>query len=259
MENGELYFSVKGMLAENPVSPDNISLPILTELADAIGKFIRGSSRAELNDVPIAIKHGSFAMVAQSSPITTAAIADFREVVRTGSLDRIDTIRARVIADLQKKANQNNSLIFTIADSDVVTNTNSIIINKDSAYTYDEEELWVQTDTYVYGHVYDLGGKNQPNIHLMLQNGDSVKVSTDMETLAKDDDNRLYKDQLVHISAEQNLNTKKLRNESLVAFENYNPHFDEKEFLEIVEQVDSAWSDVPDSLKWLETLRGNYV
>lgn len=259
MENGELYFSVKGTLAENPVSPDNISLPILTELADAISKFIRGSSRAELNDVPISVKQGSFALVAQPSPITMAAIADFREVIETGNLNKIDSIRAKVIADLQKKVNQNDSLTFTIADSNVVTSSNSIVIDKNSTYTYNEEELWVQTDTYLYGHVYDMGGKNQPNVHLVLQNGDSVKISTDIETLAQDSDNRLYKDQLVHVAAEQNLNTKKLRNESLVAFENYNPHFDEKEFLETVEQVDSAWSDVPDSLEWLETLRGNYV
>lgn len=259
MENGELYFSVKGMLAENPVSPDNISLPILTELIDAISKFIRGSSRAELNNVPISVKHGSFALVAQPSPITTAAIADFREVTETGNLNRIDSIRAKVIADLQKKVSQNDSLIFTIADGNVVTSSNSIVIDKNSTYTYNEEELWVQTDTYLYGHVYDMGGKNQPNVHLVLQNGDSVKISTDIETLTQDNDNRLYKDQLVHISAEQNLNTKKLRNESLVTFENYNPHFDEKEFSEIVEQVDSAWSDVPDSLEWLETLRGNYA
>lgn len=259
MRNEELYFSVKGMLAENPVSPDNISLPILTELVDAATKFIRGSSRTELNDVPISVKHGSFALVAQPSKITAAAIADFREVMATGRLDKIDSIRAKVIADLQKKVNQNASLIFTIADSGIVTTSNSIVIDKNSTYNYNEEELWVQTDTYLYGNIYDMGGKNQPNVHLMLQNGDSVKVSTDIETLTQDDDNRLYKDQLVHISAEQNLNTKKLRNESLVSFENYNPHFDEEEFLKTVEQVDSAWSDIPDSLQWLETLRGNYA
>lgn len=259
MESGELYFSVKGVLAKNPVSLDNVSLPMLMELTEAASKFIRGSSRIELNNIPVSIKHGSVAIVAQPSQITMAAIIDFKEVMQTSSLNKIDPIRAKVISDLQKKVNQNNSLTFTIADGNNATGTNSIIISKDSTYIYDEEQLWVQTDTYLYGHVYDMGGKNQPNVHLVLQNGDSVKVSTDVETLAQDNDNRLYKDQLVHIAAEQNLNTKKLRNESLIAFENYNPHFDEAEFLEIVEQVDSAWSDVSDSLKWLETLRGNYA
>lgn len=260
MESGELYFSVKGMLAENPVSPNNISLPILNDLVEAMMKFIKGdSSRTDLGDISVAVRQGSFALAAQPSEITIAAITDFKEAYQSGNLNSIDPIRAKVIADLQEKANKNSELEYVISDGPSQLKDHVMIINKDSHYSYNDEELWIPTEMYLYGRVFNMGGKNQPNIHIGLQNGDTIKVDADMQLLANDNINRLYKDQLVKVNAEQNLQTKKLRKESLIGFENYMPSFDEQDFLKTVEQVEPSWKDVPNELEWLESIRGNYV
>lgn len=260
MENGELYFSVKGMLAENPVSPDNISLPILNDLVEAMTKFIKGdSSRTDLSGMSVAVRQGSFALAVPPSEIIAAAIIDFREVYQTGSLNSIDPIRAKVIADLQEKANKNGGIEYVISDTSSQLENRKVVINKESNYSYNDEELWIPTEIYLYGQVFNMGGKNQPNVHIGLQNGDTIKVNADMQLLADDNINRLYKDQLVKVSAEQNLQTKKLRKESLIGFENYKPSFNEQDFMKTVEQVEPSWQDVPNELEWLESIRGNYA
>jgi len=102
-----------------------------------------------------------------------------------------------------------------------------------------------------------MGGKHKPNVHIALENGDSLTLDAKAEFLADDSENRLYKDQLVRIKAEQNLRTKELRKEAIVSFEKYAPHFDESEFEALSVKVKSAWADVPDIVAWVEEVRGN--
>jgi hypothetical protein len=73
--------------------------------------------------------------------------------------------------------------------------------------------------------------------------------------LAQGEQSRLYRHSLVHISAEENLRIGKLRNLTLLSFEDHKPVYDEKEFKLMVERGTKAWSGVPAS--WLEDLRGN--
>jgi archaellin len=261
MDKKELYFSVKDTMQDSQVGLSNLPLPIISELAEAVARFVKGSSNIDLNNVKVSIKEGSLAIVVQSSPILAPAIADYREIKTSGNLDNIDNVRARTIADFQDKAKKNPNRIYTISDtSDTFKiNSDSIVINNDSDYRATIEDQWVQTETYIYGEVFDMGGKNKSNVHLTLQNGDTIKIDAETEVLAEDSENRLYKEQLVRIKAEQNIRTKKLRNETLVSFEKYEPKFDEKIFQAVSAMVKSSWADVPDVVAWVENVRGNHA
>ena len=86
----KLYFSVKDLVSGEQASPDNISLPLLQELTESMSRFIRGNStKTNLNDISIAVQSGSFALVANASPLVSDAIRDYRVVKDTGSLDDI--------------------------------------------------------------------------------------------------------------------------------------------------------------------------
>ncbi|MCK5355192.1 MAG: hypothetical protein KAJ63_08745 [Methyloprofundus sp.] len=69
----------------------------------------------------------------------------------------------------------------------------------------------------------------------------------------------MYRSALLHITAEENLSTGKLRNYKLLAFENYQPSYNENEFNTMVELGTKAWEGITDANLWLETLRGNHV
>ena len=261
IDKRELYFSVKDTVQDAQIDLSNLSLPIISELIEAVAKFIKGTSSIDLSEVKVAIKAGSVAIVVPSSPSIAPAIADYDEIKASGNLDKIDSIRARIITDLQEKAKKNPNRTYTISDTSDITKIDlqSIVISNESDYRTTIEDQWVKTETYVYGRIYDIGGKIKPNVHITLENGDTVRLDADAEFLAGDSENRLYKYQLVRIKAEQNLRTKKLRNEKVVSFDKYAPRFDESEFQALSAKVKSSWAGVPDIVAWVEEARGNHA
>lgn len=82
-------------------------------------------------------------------------------------------------------------------------------------------------------------------------------VSSSKNQLAQDEKNRLYKQALLRVSAEENLISGQLRNITLISFEKYNPLFDEAEFQKMTEQGSQAWKDIDDPASWIDELRGN--
>jgi hypothetical protein len=257
----ELYFSIDDRVQGDQLSLNNLSLPIIAELVESVTKFIKGSSTIDLSDVKVLVKDGSLAIAVPLSRTIEPVMADFDLLKNTHRLEDIDPKRAKVIADWQERVRKNPSRSYSIADdSDAASHSvDKIIINKDSDYRMAVEDQWVQTETYLYGKVFDMGGKNKPNVHLAFETGGTVTLDAEEELLADDADNHLYKNRLVRIKAEQNLRTNELRKESLVSFEKYAPRFDDNEFLALSAKVKSLWADVPDIVAWVEDVRGNYA
>lgn len=261
MENDRLYFSVKDTIDGVQVTPENVPLKLIIELADAMNRFIYGKAKST-GEVSVSIKKGSFAIVAPASPVTQSAISDYRIVKKTGVLDNIDPIRARIIRDLQIKAQKDENRIYTISDKEHINIDNrydELVISKETDYKTIRTDQWVLTETYMYGMIVDIGGKTKTNVHLVLENGDTIVLNADSKQIEKDEINRVYRKQLIRVMAEQNLETKKYRNERLLDFVEYDPKFDEKRFNEISKKVRNSWADVPDVLAWIENVRGNYA
>ena len=89
-----------------------------------------------------------------------------------------------------------------------------------------------------------------------MENGATITVSCNQDTLAKEDRNRLYRPALLHITAEENLGNGELRNLRLLAFADYDPAFDEGAFKQMVERGTVAWADAGDASEWVEKVRG---
>lgn len=261
MENEKLYFSVKDIINGEQVTPENVSLKLIIELADAMNRFIYGKAKST-GEVSVSIRKGSFAIVAPASPITRSAINDYRTVKTTGALDGIDPIRAKIIRDLQLRAQRDENRIYTISDNDN-SNTNerqnTLIISKETDYKTMRTDQWVPAETYMYGMVVDIGGKTKTNVHLVLENGDTIVLNADSKQIEEDEINRVYRKQLMRVTAEQNLETKKYRNERLSNFVEYEPKYDETQFNAVSKKVRHSWADVPDVLAWVENMRGNYA
>ncbi len=115
---------------------------------------------------------------------------------------------------------------------------------------------WVQVEKYLHGKIVDIGGKTKANVHLELENGQTLTVSSSHDLLAQDERNRLYRPALLHVTAEENLHTGELRNLRLLAFETHQPSYDDEEFRLMVERGTKAWDDVASATEWTDALRG---
>jgi hypothetical protein len=109
----------------------------------------------------------------------------------------------------------------------------------------------------VQGEVFELGGLNNVNAHLRLADGSTMLVSAAREVLSKDPKNRLFKQALVRIVADYNVQTREHRNARLLGFEPQDSQVDEQAVARMLARGRQAWADVPSAADWVEDLRGN--
>jgi hypothetical protein len=179
--------------------------------------------------------------------------ADLEHLKSSDSLSLIDSKRASVVERWQSAAQKNPHRRYSVADQSAQV---SFLIDSTSNFRR-IEDAWVHVEKYLHGIVVDMGGSAKANVHLKLENGDTLIIASTQDKLARGEQNRLYRPALLHVSAEENLLTGELRNLNLFDFEVHQPSYDDDEFNLMVERGTKAWADVPDATAWLETLRGN--
>jgi hypothetical protein len=260
MSDDFLSFKLRDKVLGSDIGLDNISLPLLSEYADQVARFLKGEQRTDLSNIRTAIKDGSLVLeVENEAGVLEDALEDYKVTLNEGDLSRIDEVRASVIEEWQHEADRHPERIYELVwgtRKDDSEKQAVITISRDTDFKI-PTEVWLPVEKYMYGRVFDLGGKNKANVHLDLDTGTTITVGTEAKKLVEDKTNRLYTNQLVRISAEQSMKSKKLRNEKLISFENYNPHFDEEEFNKFTEKGSVAWASVENPGAWVEELRGN--
>lgn len=249
----ELRFAVSDRINDAEVGPRHVPLSLLGDFQKDVSEFLRGSARdVDPAEVLVSVEEGSLALVATGLMAATTLWADLDRLKSPDSLNLIDPKRAVVVERWQAAARQNPHRKYKVVDTAARV---SLSVNASTDFRK-VEEVWVTVEKYVHGKVLDWGGKIKPNVHLEMADGTVLKVSASQNLLAQEEQNRLYRSALLHISAEENLLTGAIRNPVLLAFEAHQPTFDETEFRQMVQRGTAAWSDVPNASDWVEDLRG---
>jgi hypothetical protein len=130
--------------------------------------------------------------------------------------------------------------------------------NLTSQFQHGGENAWVTVEKHLTGRVVDLGGKQDPNVRLVLADtGESVRIGSTEQQLAAEKENQLYKEVTLHVQGEQHLRTKELRNLRLIQFSPRSTEVDEQAVAELWRKGRQAWKDVKSATGWVEALRGN--
>jgi len=252
----QLRFSVRDLIEGVEVGPAHVPMSLLSEFQKDVAEFLRGAGRdVDLAQVTISIELGSLTFVASGLHSAAGLWADIGNLSLSNPMDLIDSKRAAVLARWQAGAHENPHRSYGLAD---VSGRTLLIVNSTSRLVR-AEDAWVQVEKYLHGKVVDMGGKTKANVHLELDNGQTLMVAASRETLAKDERNRLYRPALLHVTGEENLRTGEMRNLRLLAFAAHQPSYDDDEFKRIVERGTKAWSDVGDITGWTDALRGGKV
>ena len=250
----ELRFSLSDRIDDWEIGPSCVPLALLGQFQADVSDFLKGSSRdVDPMQVAIAIEEGSLVLVASGLLAAASLWADFERLKQTESLDQIDPKRAEVMERWQAAARQSLYRRYSLSDS---SRKEFVRVDAQSNFRRVEEDMWVVVEKYLHGRVVDLGGKTKANVHLELADGALLKIASGQDLLANEERNWLYRPALLHVTAEENLRTGELRNLRLMAFEPYEPSYDEGEFKRMVERGTRAWADVKDASLWIEELRG---
>lgn len=250
----ELRFAVSDRIHDVEVAPAHVPLALLGEFQRDVSEFLRGSGRdVDPMQVQVSIEEGSLAFVASGLIAATTLWVDLDRLQSPDSLSLIDPKRAAVVERWQSAARQKPSRRYAVQEQGKKT-----LFSVDKTTDYRRtEDVWVSVEKYLHGKIVDWGGKTKANVHLELENGKTLTVESSQNLIAQEEHNLVYRQALLHVTAEENLVTGDLRNLRLLAFEHYQPAYDDDEFKRMVERGTQAWASVDDSSAWLESLRGN--
>jgi hypothetical protein len=131
-------------------------------------------------------------------------------------------------------------------------------ISENTQFQHKGENAWVRVEKYLTGRIVDLGGKHDPNVHLVLEGTEeSLCISATENQLAAERENQLYRVVTLRTLAEQNLHTKALRSLSLIGFLPQSSAIDEEKLHNLWEKGHEAWKDVVSGTAWVEDIRGH--
>ncbi|MFA5985418.1 MAG: hypothetical protein WC782_15480 [Methylococcaceae bacterium] len=252
--SNQLRFAVNDRINDADVKPSHVPLALLGEFQKDVSEFLKGANRdIDPAKVLVSIEDGSLALVATGLLTASTLWVDLEHLKSSNSLSLIDSKRASVVERWQALAQKNPQRRYSVTDQSTQI---SFLIDSTSNY-HRTEDTWVSVEKYLHGIIVDMGGSTKANVHLRLENGVTLTIASTQDKLALDEKNRLYRPALLHVTAEEHLLTKELRNLHLFDFEVHQPNYDDVDFNQMVERGTKAWADVPDTTEWLESLRSN--
>ncbi len=253
----ELVFSLDDVVAGRPLTPETVDLPTLRGFLEDVETLIKGDvPSASLADSRVRIETGSVKVVTLVAQLLAADVrADLAKLDQTGDLDAIQPKRAQVIERWQTRARKSPNRVYAVGTGD---KAHPLRVTNASQFQHGGENAWVSVEKHLAGKVIDLGGKQDPNVHLVLADtGEIVRVSATEQQLGAEKENQLYKHLYLRVQGEQHLRTKEFRNLRLVQFLPQATEADEQALALMWEKGRKAWKDVKSAAGWVEALRGN--
>jgi hypothetical protein len=221
----ELEFLLDDVIGGHPLTVENVDLPTLRGFLEEVETLIKG-------DVP------------------GASLADSRVRIETGSVKVV-----ALVASLQTRAQRSPSRKYFISGGASIP---TVRILNTSQFQHCSENAWVSVEKYLTGKVVNAGGKQDPNIHLVLaESGESLRIGATEQQLGAEKENQLYKEVTLRVQAEQHLRTKQLREIRLIQFLPHTEEVDEQALATLWKKGRNAWKSVQSATGWVETLRGN--
>jgi hypothetical protein len=238
-----------------PATPERVALGPLREFVRDVEDFLRGDDKeVDCTSLAVSVVNGSFGLRTEPIALAPSLVRDLSLLARSQSIDGVTEKRRNVVLAWQKRARGARRQRFRIEASNMAS---PLRVDASTDYRSDDADQWVRVERYMRGEVVEVGGAYSVNAHIKLPNGITLAVDATREQLRDDRANRLYKPAMVRFSAEFNVITNQYRDARLIAFEEYEPKFDEKAFGRLTERGAKAWADVDDAAEWVEGLRGS--
>lgn len=253
-----LRFALSDHIGDVALSPSHVPLAMLGEFQRDVSEFLRGSGReVDPAHVIVSIEHGSFALHATGLEAAPNLWKDIHALQTGEALAVIDPRRAAVLERWQAQAKQRPQRQYHLLHGAGEADTATWVCRVDITTHFErDQDIWVHVEKYLHGKIVDWGGKTKPNVHLELENGKTLTVESSQYLIAQEQQNLVYRLALLHLTAEENLQTGDLRNLRLIAIQHHYPYFDAYELSALVNQGTAAWQPIADPTLWLEQWRG---
>lgn len=253
----QISFVLHGKIRGQEITPKTIPLDQFNRYNQQVQRFIVGSmKKPPLHEIHANIEAGSYRFSVLIPAIILATLKPDMEAVSQGfNLSGVDNKRIEVLEEWLSDARDNPDLSYEIQTAWA----SAKLLHIDASSEFKKEEpIWYATEKYLQGIIVTVGGATNSNIHLQVEGYQrALVIETTREKLKGSSLGKLYENQMVRVSAEENLKTGELRHLNLIEFVDYEPRYDEAELDALIAKATPRWADVPDASVWLREMRGD--
>jgi hypothetical protein len=256
MDNlGHIAITITGKTSEGNLNPKDIDISETKEFLNDVETLLFPSKaeKEERPKVSYEVMEGSvkniFFIPAAKAIMFTALMT---EVGKRGSVDLLESKAAAIIDKWQRKS-YSTGREYAISSS-VSPEKAFVNINKDSQFIAPQTD-WVNTSLYLYGKIFEEGGLNKVNLHILTDRYGKLVVDATEDQLTSGA-NKLFQFYGLWVKGKQNLQSGTLKDLVLIDFLTYQAEYDELALTKLIDKASENWKKVKNKDLWLTDIRG---
>ncbi len=252
-------FALRGRAYDRDFSPaTGVPMARWLEFNREVQEFVQGSDAARIfNDLQVQVVEGSYLVRVLGTVAMLSAVAgDMAKLAKPGALARIDRKRATVARAWQGRAQTDPALAYELR-SHLAGSAVEISITHDTTFDEPRADVWIDVEQYLVGTIETWGGSESVNVHLRPRNSKRlVKIDARPEQIARQRENLVYHQAIVHVTAKENMRTGEIADHRLLDLQPYDTKVSEEEWQRLFAGGARAWAEVNEPGAWVEDLRG---
>lgn len=252
---GYISITITGKTSDGNLNPKDIDISETKELLTDVEAllFPTKAEKEERPKVSYEVKEGSvkniFFIPTAKAIMFTALMS---EVNKRGNVDLLESKAAAVIDKWQRKSYLTGRQ-YAITSS-VSPDNPFVKINRESQFIAPQTD-WVNASLYLYGKIFEEGGLNKVNLHILTDRYGKLVVDATEEQLTSGA-NKLFQVYGLWVKGKQNLQTGFLKELVLIDFLTYQAEYDELALNKLIDKASENWKKVKDKDAWLSDIRG---
>lgn len=252
---GFITVTVKGKTTDGSLNPRDIDISETKEIISDVEVllFPTKAEREERPKVSYEVKEGSVKNIFHTS--AAKAIMFTALLTEVGIHERLELLDSKALAIIDKwqKNSYSSGREYEITSS-VSPDKPIISITKETKYIAPQAS-WINASLYLYGKIYEEGGLNKVNLHILTDRYGKLTVSATEEQLTSGE-NKLFKIYGLWVKGKQNIETGELKDLELIDYLTYQPEYDEIILQSLIEKASKNWNKIKNKDAWLSEVRG---
>lgn len=250
------YIEVRVTNRDNSLSPKDVDINEVKDFISDVETFLYPNRKEKRNRQHISydIEEGS-AKHKFFLPITAVILFNglTSEIRNRSNLDFLDYKRQSIIDKFQKRALKEG---YKIEFNNSMSNNPTLVIDESTNYEMIAPKYF-ESEFYLYGEIYQEGGKN-PNLHISTNNYGNITVSATKEQIMNGE-KKTYKPYGIKVRGKKNLEDESLSDLVLLEFIQYKPVFNKSLLDKVIDKASENLSKITNVDTWLNDIKAEGV
>ena len=250
------YIELRVTNKDNTLKPKDVDINEIKEFISDVESFLFPNRKEKQNRPHISydIEEGS-AKHRFYLPITAVILFNglTSEINNRNNLDFLDFKRQSIIDKFQKKAIREE---YKIEFNNSISKEPTLVIDSSTNFEVIAPTFY-ESEFYLYGEIYQEGGKN-PNLHISTKKYGNLTISATKEQIMEGE-KKTYKPYGIKVRGKKSFEDDQLTDLKLVEFIQYKPVFNRSLLDKVIEKASVNLSKITNVDAWLDDLKAEGI